>query len=362
MTAILPSGGRASSADTVSWAFRCRRNTILFMLVGQITLSALLMRYSRTSRRDELGPKYRASVAVFMTEAIKLPICLLFAWFTVGDVCKLAQLLKSELPSWGTLKCAVPAIAYTLQGNLLFVATANLETPTFQVTYQTKTLFTALFSVILLRRRLVVSQWLALLLLFCGTIAVSDLGRGVPGNGKSMDNMSSPPPLHHKGKNVTDPPPHHLRENAALGLTAVVIAALLSSASSVYFEMMLKQEPMHSFRDDSGLHSGGDLSLWVRNIQLGLFALPLAAFCSAYQDGRHIQRVGALAGFDHIVWSVVVVNGLGGLLVAATMKYADNIVKCFATALAIVVGAILSVPIFGFEFSRLFAMGAGRHC
>ena len=55
----------------------------------------------------------------------------------------------------------------------------------------------------------------------------------------------------------------------------------------------------------------------------------------------------------------MVLNGLGGLLVAATMKYADNIVKCFAAALAILSGTLLSVPIFGFELSATFLLGVG---
>ena len=45
-----------------------------------------------------------------------------------------------------------------------------------------------------------------------------------------------------------------------------------------------------------------------------------------------------------MVWGVVLLNSAGGLLVAATMKYADNIVKCFATAIAIVAGAPLLSP------------------
>jgi UDP-sugar transporter A1/2/3 len=49
-------------------------------------------------------------------------------------------------------------VAYTLQSNLLFVALANLDAPTYQITYQTKTIFTALFSRLLLGRRLEVSQ------------------------------------------------------------------------------------------------------------------------------------------------------------------------------------------------------------
>jgi len=51
-----------------------------------------------------------------------------------------------------------------------------------------------------------------------------------------------------------------------------------------------------------------------------------------------------LQGFDGVVWMVVLLNSCGGLLVAAVMKYADNIVKCFAAALAILSGTLISVP------------------
>ena len=75
-------------------------------------------------------------------------------------------------------------------------------------------------------------------------------------------------------------------------------------------------------------------------------------------DGDAIREHGLLHGFDSVVWVVVLLNGVGGLLVAATMKYADNVVKCFATALAIIAGTLLSVPIFAFTPSEHFTAGA----
>ena len=115
-----------------------------------------------------------------------------------------------------TLKCAVPAVAFTVQGNLLFVALANLDAPTYQVVYQSKTVFTALFSRAILGRRFKESQWIALLLLCLGGVLVSDLrGGGVA----SRDGQST-----------------------TVGIAAVLAAAALSSSSSVYFEMMLKKQ------------------------------------------------------------------------------------------------------------------------
>merc|ERR1711865_700173 len=97
----------------------------------------------------------------------------------------------------------------------------------------------------------------------------------------------------------------------------------------------------------------------LRNIQLGLFALPLSAGAMLLNDWDQVREYGILQGFDNVVvWLVVLLIGAGGLLVAATMKYADNIVKCFATAIAIVLDIVLSIPIFHFIPSWSFIVGA----
>ena len=45
---------------------------------------------------------------------------------------------------------------------------------------------------------------------------------------------------------------------------------------------------------------------------------------------------GVFHGFTPLVWGVVASTAGGGLLVAAVVKHADNILKTFATATAIV--------------------------
>ena len=64
-----------------------------------------------------------------------------------------------------------------------------------------------------------------------------------------------------------------------------------------------------------------------------------------------------LQGFGPLEATIVLLNGAGGLLVAATMKYADAIVKCFASALAIIVSTLLSVPLFDFRTNDTFLLG-----
>jgi UDP-sugar transporter A1/2/3 len=51
-------------------------------------------------------------------------------------------------------KIAVPSLLYTIQNNLLYYALSHLDTPTYMVGYQTKILTTAVFSALLLGRKL----------------------------------------------------------------------------------------------------------------------------------------------------------------------------------------------------------------
>ena len=73
------------------------------------------------------------------------------------------------------------------------------------------------------------------------------------------------------------------------------------------------------------------LSLWYRFCAL---------FCS-------IQ--GFLYGYDSLVWTVVLMQSLGGLLIAAVIKYADNILKGFSTAGSILLSCLASIYIFNFQ-------------
>ena len=66
----------------------------------------------------------------------------------------------------------VPAACFTLQNNVLYVALSNLEPLVFQITYQIKTLLTALLSVRMLGRSLSRWQWASQLLLMAGIVLV----------------------------------------------------------------------------------------------------------------------------------------------------------------------------------------------
>uniref|UniRef100_H0VDZ4 Solute carrier family 35 member A3 n=1 Tax=Cavia porcellus TaxID=10141 RepID=H0VDZ4_CAVPO len=59
-------------------------------------------------------------------------------------------------------------------------------------------------------------------------------------------------------------------------------------------------------------------------------------------DGELVSKNGFFQGYNQLTWIVVVLQALGGLVVAAVIKYADNILKGFATSLSIILSTLIS--------------------
>jgi UDP-sugar transporter A1/2/3 len=51
-------------------------------------------------------------------------------------------------------------------------------------------------------------------------------------------------------------------------------------------------------------------------------------------------------GYSFWVWATITLVAAGGLLVAVVVKYADNILKGFATSLSILLSAVISYMYF----------------
>ncbi len=123
----------------------------------------------------------------------------------------------------------------------------------------------------------------------------------------------------------------------------MVAACFLSGFAGIYFEKILKDS---------------DASVWLRNFQLSVLSLPIGAVFVAVKDGEKVWDKGLMQGFDAVVWVVVLVQALGGLVVAVVIKYADNILKAFATSIAIIAASIVSIFVFAILPKPLFIAGA----
>ncbi|XP_011471278.1 UDP-galactose translocator isoform X2 [Oryzias latipes] len=290
----------------------------LAVLVVQNASLILSIRYVRTLP----GERFFSTSAVVMAEVLKVCTCLVIILlqkrFNLKETLHL--LLNSIVFQYrDTLKLAIPALIYTLQNNLQYIAISNLPAATFQVTYQLKILTTALFSVLMLKKSLSRVQWISLLLLFAGVAIVQ-----VQQEGNKEASMAN--------------------QNYMVGVVAVVISCLSSGFAGVYFEKILK---------------GSSASVWIRNVQLGIFGTALGLLGLWWNDGAAVAERGFLFGYTGMVWCVIFNQAFGGLLVAMVVKYADNILKGFATSFSIIVSTVMSIFLFSFHVDLLFTAGAG---
>ena len=106
----------------------------LGVLVVETSSLVLLLRYSRTF--EDGHDVYLSSTAVFLSEVLKMFICLLVILkdlnFSLKQLC-LAVYKEVWLKPTETLKMLIPAGLYTIQNNLLFIALSNLDAATYQV-------------------------------------------------------------------------------------------------------------------------------------------------------------------------------------------------------------------------------------
>ncbi len=79
---------------------------------------------------------YLSSTAVVVSEIMKIMSCFLFLYKEANNNAKQVFInVKEEITvRWiDSLKLAVPAILYTIQNNLLFLALSSLDAATYQV-------------------------------------------------------------------------------------------------------------------------------------------------------------------------------------------------------------------------------------
>ena len=178
-----------------------------------------------------------------------------------------------------------------------------VDPTTFQLLSQMKTIFTGLLFRVFLGRRLSGAQYLALVTLACGT-ATSQIPSAVRRPGHSS--------MH--------------------GLLLSVISSLLSAFGGIYSEKLLKGRPSASIH-------------W-QNIQLYVWGVAFNGLGFMLKDSGTLEN-GVFTGYGN-PWavSVVLCNALNGLAISAVLKFADNIARVYAHAIAMVATMIVSVHLF----------------
>ena len=150
------------------------------------------------------------------------------------------------------------------------VAITNLDSAIYSVTYQMKILTTALFSVFLLRKKLSLRQWIALVII-------------VPGVGLvELSSKSS------TAKTVTTD------QDPLLGFVCIVICSLTSGFAGVFFEMVLKGKTKSN--------------IWIQSIQLCLATCFFCCVNAGTKDLARIRAEGSFTGYNVYTWVTIFLN------------------------------------------------------
>jgi solute carrier family 35 (UDP-sugar transporter), member A1/2/3 len=206
-------------------------------------------------------------------------------------------------------KMFVLAGIYLVMNILSFVSLQYIGAGEFSVCAQLKILTTACFSVIILGTRLSETKWRALALLVVGCIMVA-----LPG-------------LEGQQKATTTDQFEYFSPFILFGYGAVILEVALSGFASIYFEKIVKS-------------TTEVVTIWERNFQLSIYSILIYGTMILYDSHKEDGSV-AWAGWNWTAVVVAVLGALGGLLVAASLKYADSILKTLATAGAIIISTFL---------------------
>ena len=190
-----------------------RKYVWLLLLVAQNTSKTLILRLA-------VGGKghFLYSAAVVATEGLKATASTVWVLRSGGTPASIVHFLRSEWRIF--VRVMVPAGIYNAQQMLEFVALSRLDAPVFSVIVQTKLLTTALFSWIVLGKRLRGVQLIALVLLMVGVILA-----------QMRDGQKS-----------------HLNHDAetTIGVLATLVIATLSGFAAVYTERVLKHAQLQA--------------------------------------------------------------------------------------------------------------------
>jgi solute carrier family 35 (UDP-sugar transporter), member A1/2/3 len=315
-----------SKLERVEWL----KPLILLALLTQNTSYTLLRRYLTLQHQQSDSGAVDSKEILLVGEIIKLCVSV-YMILTATETSSFQNSGMNKLfqIAYNSGKMFVLAGIYLVMNILSFISLQYIGAGEFSVCAQLKILSTAGFSVIILGTTLSETKWRALALLVIGCILVA-----IPGLG----NQSSE--SHSMTLDLLSPV-------VFLGYGAVLAEVILSGFASIYFEKIVKS-------------TTEVVSIWERNFQLSLYSIAIysAMICYDQTSTSSPPLPIPFSNWSFLATIVAVLGSLGGLLVAASLKYADSILKTLATAGAIIVSTFLGYLFLDGPFSHEVVLGS----
>eukprot|EP00591_Stephanopyxis_turris_P014987 CAMPEP_0195533030 /NCGR_PEP_ID=MMETSP0794_2-20130614/39659_1 /TAXON_ID=515487 /ORGANISM="Stephanopyxis turris, Strain CCMP 815" /LENGTH=351 /DNA_ID=CAMNT_0040665433 /DNA_START=96 /DNA_END=1151 /DNA_ORIENTATION=+ len=293
---------------------------VLILLAFQNCTKNLLTRYVMKD-----APNFLYSAAVIGSELTKLTLSTLYILLIdKRSISSIGTFLRGDVQN--TKLLIIPACVYNMQQTLELVALENIHASIFSVLVQSKLIMTAVFSVIVLRKQLRKAQVISLVLLTVGVV---------------LCNMED------SNVNID-----FSKDSSQLkGIIATLGIAVASGFAAVYTEKVIKKKRTRTNLGDT------EYSLAYMQVQLAGVSLIVMGAWAILNDYDTIVRYGLWHNFELPAFIAVFNAGVGGLMVAACLKYADSVLKGYATAVSVVLTGILSMVIFDTTLNILYGLG-----
>jgi solute carrier family 35 (UDP-sugar transporter), member A1/2/3 len=305
---------------------------VLIALMVQNASHALLTRYSQGILKE----KYSSTEVVLVGEFLKM---------CVSGYLSVVDRSETDAQGQGTAKLLwlmvhgkkviVLVVLYSIANIMSYYALARVDASVYSVLLQLKIVTTASFAVLILGRNITLTKWRALFLLVMGCVLVAS-----PAFNR--------PPTCDAEETGGEEDEHVSGFESLLGVGAVLAMVIISGYSAIYFEQMLKK-------------TTEKITIWERNFQLALYSLVLLVIVWMYETNTRYNydemHEAMFAGWTVNTCLIAVVQASGGLLVAATLKYADAILKTLATCGSIVLSAVIGWMLLGGTLDIFVSIG-----
>ncbi|KAB1210252.1 CMP-sialic acid transporter 5 [Morella rubra] len=250
--------------------------------------------------------------SVLMCEMAKV-ICALIFMVQDGSIKKVYK----EWTLVGALTASgLPAAIYALQNSLLQISYKNLDSLTFSMLNQTKIIFTAFFTYLILRQKQSMQQIGALFLLIVAAVLLSI------GEGSSKGSSSGSTQVFF------------------YGIVPVLVASLLSGLASALCQWASQVKKHSSYLMTVEMSFVGSLCLLLSTTKS--------------PDGEAIRRHGFFYGWTSLTLIPVISNALGGILVGLITSHAGGVRKASVIPFSIngfvIVSALLVTAFLQFIF------------
>ncbi|CAH9056336.1 unnamed protein product [Cuscuta europaea] len=303
---IMPAVG-ASPGDRSKWK---RKSMVTLALTVLTSSQAILIVWSKRAGKYE----YSVTTANFLVEALKCALslaALMRIWRKDGvtDDNRLST-TYDEVSVY-----PIPAALYLCKNLLQYYIFAYVDAPGYQILKNLNIISTGVLYQIILKRKLSEVQWAAFILLCAGCTTAQ-----------------------------LNPSSDHILQSPVQGWLMAIVMALLSGFAGVYTEAIIKNRPSRNIN--------------VQNFWLYVFGMVFNAIAIVIQDFDEVVDKGFFHGYSLITVLMILNHALSGLAVSMVMKYADNIVKVYATSVAMLLTAVVSVFLFGFHLSLAFFLGS----